>query len=137
MLKPSDKERETRRAVQAQMGLERRARELGDSRAAVKLQVIEDQRITCSGCGATKGRTSYGTGQLLVGRESRYCNQCVWAPAASPYPWHGLAKERPAKPERRKLNGEVASRFVAAGDAHPIGACPDVSACRWHQRRTA
>jgi hypothetical protein len=79
MLKPSDKERETRRAVQAQVGLERRARELGESRAASKLQVIEDNRITCSGCGRSKGRTSYGTGQLLVSRESRFCNACLWS----------------------------------------------------------
>jgi hypothetical protein len=79
MLKPSDKERETRRAVQAQMGMERRARELGESRAVSKLQVIEDNRIRCDKCGGMKGRTSYPTASLLVGKEQRFCTACIWS----------------------------------------------------------
>jgi len=75
----SDKERATRRAVKVQVSLERQAREISESRTGSKLQVIEDNRITCSGCGATKGRTSYGTGQLLVNREQRFCNACLWS----------------------------------------------------------
>ena len=79
-MKPSDKERETRRAVQAQRGLQRRAEELGESRRGSKLTLIQDERIRCHSCQRLKGRTSYPTASLLLEKERRLCSACLWSP---------------------------------------------------------